>query len=661
MKMLKCLGRDRTAVTAIIMVAAAGLTACSGDDDSGPNAPPPPTTKSVTLSGRVVDSPIANAAVSVTVGDQTFATSADADGNYQVELEIEETDDGFVSVSATGVGDQAHVELVSLLGTFDALDAQAGLDGVLSREENNATYVTNVTTAEAILMQEANGGAPITTDSDLEALGAEVNGQEVLELATAIKLVVDQGYALPAGVTSTLELASSAAVRDEFIADAQESDAEAFSSTQQEMATDPNLSQPVDDVPSELTLAKLSSESGFTFNYSGRIKAFTFANDNTGTAFDGFANTGTTWTADGSQLTVTYATPQESTSFDTVDCNGNTQQVETTYSSGGVVLSFLSDRTVAVTTTYDVAYPGCPSIPARQQTDTEALTILEESDYQAFTADDIANRVLTLNVYEPTLAVQPFGSDIMTFAADGTGTSDLLAKSFTWSVAGNALTVDFGGGVVGTYRNLRTVDDVASDVIFLFETPAGPYADAGASMEVDPAAIPTVTAQTVPARYYQFGIGEESAPGTILKGFALRFDADGGGSQESDRFDTNDDYVLDDDSQNPWLAFRWAVEEETVAVRRTYHWDGVAATPDCAVGSDSCFVWDERVIIPLVADGVRNYWIEKRRMDDFGIGDTTPFTLLARFYDREELTAVAAKAASPGPARKRDAAGARLR
>lgn len=86
---------------------------------SDPPTDPAPATSKVTLSGTVTDAPIANAIVTATVGDQTFTATADANGNYSLPIEIDETDAGeFVTLTARGVGDQSYVEFKSLAGSF---------------------------------------------------------------------------------------------------------------------------------------------------------------------------------------------------------------------------------------------------------------------------------------------------------------------------------------------------------------------------------------------------------------------------------------------------------------------------------------------------------------------------------------------------------------
>ena len=113
------------------------LAACGGGGGDDDTPPPTPATVALTFKGTVTDAPIANAAVTVKVGDQSFTTTADANGVYSIEVEIEEDDaDGFVTLSARGAGDQAFVEFTSLAGSFAALAEQAGADDILTADEN---------------------------------------------------------------------------------------------------------------------------------------------------------------------------------------------------------------------------------------------------------------------------------------------------------------------------------------------------------------------------------------------------------------------------------------------------------------------------------------------------------------------------------------------
>jgi hypothetical protein len=601
----------------------------------------------VTLTGTVTDAPIANAVVTATVGTESFTATADASGNYSLPIEIAEADAAqFVTLSARGVGSQSFVEFTRRAGSFQALLDAAGDDETLSSSENFATQITNVSTAEAVFLQQANGGQPITTDGALQLLSAQINAQDVLDLAAAIKLVVDDptNYSMPAGQTSILELASDPAARQLFINDVYEQDPDAFAAAQLAIAQDPDLAQPVNPTQlSGFTTALMSSDTGFTFNYTGRIQHFDLNEDGTGYAISETYDEPMTWVVEGSTLKVTYDFPVETVSYDTEVCNGTPRQVEAHYVSEGASITFLNPRTVAITTVSNVTYADCPSLQARVDTDTVARTVLTLDNFQPVDAQELAGNTQTVYVYDG--AQQSVVADIADLDADGTGTTRLLGLSFTWSVdaeSGKIVRAEFSDGSVAEYLSFRDVDDIVSDIYWEVRSPNdGPvYMGAGASVFADPESAVDVSAEAVPGRYYQFGIGDETSANASLKGFRLRFDADFMGAQEYDLVDGNGDVSVDDETVHSYNGFRWAIDGDSIVVRRT--WDTVAQVETCEVGATNCMVYDERRIVPLAADGNRIYWLEQRRFNNqTGVTNATPATRLVRFYDYEPFAAPA--------------------
>jgi hypothetical protein len=615
--------------------------------DPPTDPPSDPDTVAVTLTGTVTDAPIANAVVTATVGTETFTATADANGNYSLPIEVTETDAGaFVTLTARGVGAQSYVEFTSLAGSFQSLLSAAGDDATLSSSENFATQITNVSTAEAVFLQQANGGQPITSDGALQTLSSQVNAQDVLDLAAAIKLVVDDptNYSMPAGETSILELASNPTARQSFINDVYDQDPSAFAAAQLAIAQDPDLAQPVN--PTELgsfTTALMSTDAGFTFNYTGRILHFDLNPDGTGFAMSETFDQPFTWEVDGSTLRVTYNTPVETVSYDTEVCNGNPRQVEAHYVSEGVSVTFLNSRTVTITTVSDVTYADCPSLPPRVDTDTVARTVLTPEFLQPIDAAELAGNTQTLYVYDA--AQDTVVADVADLNADGTGTTRLLGLDFTWSVddeIGRLVQVEFSDGSHAEYGVFRDIDNFVSDIYWEVRTPNdGPvYTGAGASVFADPEYAVDVSAEAVPGRYYQFGIGDETSANASLKGFRLRFDADFMGAHEYDLVAENGTVSVDDETVHSYNGFRWAIEGDSIVVRRT--WDTVAQVETCEVGAANCMVYDERRIVPLAMDGARIYWVEQRQFNNqTGVTNATPATRLVRFYDYEPLTAPA--------------------
>lgn len=637
---------------ALPLIVACSLAACGdssgsssddGDDVTPPPPPPPPATVTLTLDGAVTDEPIANAVVTATVGDQTFTATADANGNYTLQIEVEESAaGGFVTLVAEGVDQQAFVAFTSLVGTLESLAEQAGDDGTLSAEENFSTQITNVSTAEAALLQEANGGEPITSEEELEDLGSEVNGQAVLDLATAIKLAVDQAedYPLPEGKT-ILDIATDPEAWPEFVADTYNQDPEAFDSAQAAIVDDPDLTQPIlaDDVPQNVTAAVLSTRENFTFNLSERVASYIFNDDGTGTVAGGSFSRAMTWTVADNDIVVTYSTPVETFGYPSTVCDGLFRQVYSSFVSEGVTLTMLSERTVAITETAEITYLDCPSLEPTVSTTTAARTIVTDTDFQPIFADEVADVAQTIYVYDPTQPTDPIVADIADISADGTGMTRLLGKTFTWELddAGLMVTATFGDGTVARYRVLRDFDELGSDMFYEIETATKRYAGADLSAHLDPELPLEFTATNVPGSYYQFGVGEESDPDPRLKGFRLRFDDGGVGAQVYDYIDESGELVVVDENVEP-VAFRWTIEADGLYVRRTW--------ANCNYTEPGCLLGDVRQLIGLgsfeLAGGSRVYVLEKRRVDwDGGVTAATPATYLIRFYDTEEAAETA--------------------
>ncbi|MHC9511758.1 PKD domain-containing protein [Kangiella sp. M94] len=170
----------------------------------------------VTLQGVVTDEPIANAQVSVAVAGTTYTTTADTDGNYTLEIgvdEDQEISEAVVIVSAEGVDEQSYVHLKSVVGSFGSILEQAGDDNILTAEENNGVDVTHISTAILGQLKYRNENELPLTLSELEAAALKLDGTAVLGMAASIKFLVDysstnQEAVLPEGVSNTWELVS---------------------------------------------------------------------------------------------------------------------------------------------------------------------------------------------------------------------------------------------------------------------------------------------------------------------------------------------------------------------------------------------------------------------------------------------------------------------
>jgi hypothetical protein len=128
------------------------------------------------------------AVVKVTVGGQTFSTVADENGFYSIDIVSSVVEDlVLIEASADNPNDPGNtVDLVALTGTFSKL---------LSDPVEN---VTNLTTANFVLLVAANEGQPITSEAELLTAEKSVDATRLLQLAAVIKLIVDDpDYSIP--------------------------------------------------------------------------------------------------------------------------------------------------------------------------------------------------------------------------------------------------------------------------------------------------------------------------------------------------------------------------------------------------------------------------------------------------------------------------------
>jgi hypothetical protein len=602
-----------------------------GNGNGGPPNPPTPTMSRLTLTGTVTDAPIAGALVTTTIGGQTFTATADANGNYRIELSIEESATGaFITLTAKGVGSQSYVEFTSLLGTFAALRTQAGSDEVLSNTENFATQITNVSTALAALLQQANGGQPVNTQTLLDTLSVTLNGQQVLDLAATIKLLVDEAdeYPMPSGQTSLQTLLADSTLRDQLVADFYEQDPTTFKNTQTAIVTDTTLTPPVTTatLPSALKAASLTDDVISTYADPNRAISYTFNTDGTGTATTGTWHRNTTWAISGSGVEITYAEPvNDQLAWERKICpelegDYGYAQYAVYYGVTGAKLALLNARVLATSETRNIASRDCGT-GADTEVVTTARTILDAEDVQTIDIADLRDSTRTLWVYDAdneyddgSVSLIP---DVAELHANGTGATLTYGKQFTWSLdaSSRAINVTFDDNVTATFRSIRDIDDVATDVLYEFTLPTGRRIDAGPSLQMDPEQ-PAYTFNNAIGRHYRFGIDDQPlAPGA--KGTRWRFDADGSGTRESERINQDGSVLVRDSSNTPNFGYRWYTEINDLIQQYTRDNFGEYG---CDLAEPLCYVSKDLRIVPLASNGTRTYVLESWR---FGQSDVS--------------------------------------
>lgn len=199
----------------------------------------------VSFEGRVVDSPIANATVTIVIDGVTHTVEADDEGFYELPATIRSLDvDEVIRIVATGseANNQGHVTLSSMLVSVGRILERAGDDFTLSREEMNDVNVTHVTTARDVLMRRAAAEQAIT-DRNVAEYGNTIDPQLMIQMAGVIKLVIDNDdFDLPEGHSNIEDFLNDESSYNSFVEVASEGgDSSPLNQAIQETLEDPEI------------------------------------------------------------------------------------------------------------------------------------------------------------------------------------------------------------------------------------------------------------------------------------------------------------------------------------------------------------------------------------------------------------------------------------
>lgn len=163
----------------------------------------------VTITGMVTDTVIANAKVTAMLGSTTLgSTQADENGMYSMNLTLDENTGLTQPVVLKASGESAldFVQFESVIPSLNSLIAQSeqtSSDQVtIDTSVDFGVNITNVTSAVSSLLPQTT----LESDQVLNQALLSVNTAEVLRRATLIKLLVDKPaeYPLPEGVNDTV-------------------------------------------------------------------------------------------------------------------------------------------------------------------------------------------------------------------------------------------------------------------------------------------------------------------------------------------------------------------------------------------------------------------------------------------------------------------------
>ena len=445
----------------------------------------------------------------------------------------------FVTLAARGTGAQAAVKLVSLVGDAAGLAALASVNGEVDSAQLPAVNVTHLSTAMTVLVIEANGGAPPTTQAGVDELSATVGMERLLDLATAITLVADQGVPLPEGVADTLALVSNPGSSPVLAA---------FLIEQSYGTNEGNFRTRRDAVMSALALAgrpAVAANGAQTFAYfvghklSGQGGSLvTYRPDGTATVarYDGTREA--TWAVSNGALTLALALPfsSEYVSADIDARTGNQTRLRDDMTgfvlrqvTGGVAGGSVLVHDAGNTVTLDGPDAG-KSVPF----DATYRSMLKGLDI------DRAPPLTQADMSTGTLWAGPFGdafpdsgslnSDVLEITGAGTARFARAGTAKTWALSGGKLTVSDAGGERRYVRVSRDavsgeehwiVADVVSGVVTRAEELLVVKADAAGRFQADA------------SLYRRWASGTNSGSVTPASRFYVDVYADGSSAQVS--------------------------------------------------------------------------------------------------------------------------------
>ena len=418
----------------------------------------------LTLNGNASDNPLSNATVAATVGGKTFTATTKANGDFSLVLRSTKGTD-FVVLTATGSGGQAPVKLTSLVGDIADLAKDANAQGQVAMADSPNIAVTHITTAFMALATKSLGGTAPTTLQQLEDVASKVDVDEVMRLATAIKLIADAGVPLPAGITDTLALVQSdAAVAAVYTA---------------ATAINPLLAAATRDSVEDQAVSP-----GPAFTLDGRVdrtvvyRDFTvqYRKDGTARMSGRMGERNMTWVATGPNVTLTYQQPVEFY-YDagTLKANGvATQYAIKEVANGMLIMRVLNENTVRWGETGSVTWVDGPDagkaatgINVTTTNKTESLSSSFNLDERLpITAAMTAPGVVlggAVSIPSPTvdsvsnpgtgfLDFVPQRIDALEFVDATTARFVLSQRLVTYEVSDNFITIHHQSGNAATWR-----------------------------------------------------------------------------------------------------------------------------------------------------------------------------------------------------------------
>ena len=538
---------------------------------------------------------------------------------------------------------------MSLVGEIAGLASAAGADRVLTLDENNQVNVTHLSTAQYVLLAEANGGTPPADDAALRQLTQNINIDELVELAAVIKLVVDGGVPLPAGVDSVLELISEPATLDAFQA-ALPPGALAASIAEVNAGTADLTGFSPGRVPAGYATVFPGDTGTIRVGIIGSQLLSFDTTTQRGVALADAArhesDAGFGWAFEGNDIRMTPDNPSSRT-YQAGNANCPAEPVQITdrlidtrmrrlQDGAGIDVLEFTDRIQRTQVDLNTA-DACAAPAASVEASTYRLLGFENATGELPYTPAEALGMQMHNHYRPEQypagSASGWGATVLDFgaaAASGTGTVAIpgVAPAFAWSIGSGRLTytlTESPGGSARSYevRRLQT-DGRSGEGVFTVATLAdgrktvayGMSSRVDGTLAFDPAMLAV--------RWRSgFDISQFEPTPQDDFGFFLRLTGAGQtGEYESITYDP----ATGTTSTQLFAPFAWTVEGGAMHARSHN-------IPFCTLGTGSCRLNRHRIWVPLSRNGDRIYVLERLIFRSAGFPDPVLVSERANFYE----------------------------